>query len=424
MKKWLLRIGLGFLGVLVLLYAVLMVRSSLPATVHDQELQLVRARIPAGFNAFDALQTAKSQFWWPKNQGDQIYDLVRDTNWDAALASTVLASNREMLASWDAAANMPAFQVPAIRSFDDDMSYLADWKRLTQVAQVRENVLLHNGQDKEAFDQIVNHIQLGRRMQNAQGPLIQYLVGLAVCNLGLNQMQRWVGRTDLTPGQLKDYLRQLEPNPDEEAAAFANTIKAEYQCQSKVLDDLRRGKVRDSETSGYYHRPTRWLPVFNYSQTKALCANFNLKLIQAAAHHYYEAKVTDLESRPSLAAMYLSGNAVGQILFYMTLPAMTSSLATKSKGNAQLQATRTILALRAYQLTHGHLPADLNALVPEFMEAVPIDDFDGQPLRYAPDRKTVYSVGKNLKDDGGDDRGSDTEPASQRHLDLVYKFDF
>ncbi|HEX7619163.1 MAG TPA: hypothetical protein VF480_10655, partial [Verrucomicrobiae bacterium] len=95
----------------------------------------------------------------------------------------------------------------------------------------------------------------------------------------------------------------------------------------------------------------------------------------------------------------------------------------KSECDAQLQATRTILALRAYQLTHGNLPANLNALVPEFLDAVPVDDFDGQPLRYSVDRKIIYSVGKNLKDDGGDDRTSQTQ-SSQNHLDLVFKFDF
>ena len=119
--------------------------------------------------------------------------------------------------------------------------------------------------------------------------------------------------------------------------------------------------------------------------------------------------------------MALSGNWVGQINYYMMMPAEASLLATKSKGDTQLQATRTILALRAYQLTHGNLPSDLNALVPEFLDAVPVDDFDGQPLRYSPDRKIVYSVGQNLKDDGG----NDSRPGpSNRPLDFVYKFDF
>jgi len=55
------------------------------------------------------------------------------------------------------------------------------------------------------------------------------------------------------------------------------------------------------------------------------------------------------------------------------------------------------------------------------LDQVPTDDFDGQPLRYSRERKIVYSVGRNLKDDGGDDRP--TGP-SRSPLDLVYRFDF
>jgi hypothetical protein len=424
MKKWFNRIALGIFIAFVLLYGFLMVRSLIPATVHDQELQFPRASIPEGSNAFDILQTAASHLWWPEKQGDQLVNLVSDTNWDAALAGTVLASNREALAGWDAAAKLPDFQVPE-SDFNDLVPYLADWKKLAQVAVVRENFLLHNGQDKEAFDQIMDHVRLGQRMQNAHGPLIDYLVGTAVRSMGLSQMQHWVGKTHLTPDQLKDYIRQLGLNPDEESVAFANAIRGEYQFQIGVLDAMRQGKITnsDSDSEGYYYpQPKRWLPLFNFSQTKALYAKGDLMWAKAAAHHFNEANVAEMESRPSLASMYLSGNAVGQIFYYMLMPAEAASLATKSKGDTQLQATRVILALRGYQLTHGNLPADLNALVPEFLDAVPADDFDGQPLRYAPDRKIVYSVGQNLKDDGGNE--SRTGPSNNRPLDFVYKFDF
>jgi hypothetical protein len=37
------------------------------------------------------------------------------------------------------------------------------------------------------------------------------------------------------------------------------------------------------------------------------------------------------------------------------------------------------------------------------------------------EKKIVYSVGQNLKDDGGDDTRSGPNDS---HLDLVYKFDF
>ena len=298
MKKWSIRIALGIFIAFVLLYSFLMVRSSIPATVNDKELQFSRASIPAGSNAFDVLQTAASHIWWPEKQGDQLYNLMRDTDWDDALASTALASNREALASWDATVKLPDFQVPE-SNFHDLVPYLAEWKQLAQIAEIRENILLHSGQDKEAFDRILDHVQLGQRMQNAHGPLIDYLVGAAVRNIGLGQMQHWAGKAHLTPNQLKDYIRQLGLNPDEESVAFANTIKAEYQWQVGLLDAMRRGKITNSDLGGHSLRPTRWLPLFNFSQTKALFAEEDIKLMQASPHHFKEAKLPDSGFKPT-----------------------------------------------------------------------------------------------------------------------------
>ena len=421
MRKWFNRVALGVFIAFVLLYGFLMVRSSIPATVNDKELQFPRASIPAGSNAFDILQTAASHVWWPEKQRDQLYNLARDTNWDEAFAATVLASNREALAGWDAAVKLPDFQVPE-SNFGDLTPYLAGWKQLAQIAEIRENILLHNGQDKEAFDKILDHVQLGQRMQNAHGPLIDYLVGTAVRNMGLSQMQHWVGKTHLTPNQLQDYIRQLGLNPDQESVAFANTIKAEYQYQIGMLDAFRQGKITNSDSGDYHPRAIRFMPLLNVSRTKALFAQADLILVKDAPRHYNEAKLPDQDlDQSGPVRMFLSGNSVGQIMYSWTIFAVVPSLAKKSQADTQLQATRIIFALRAYQLTHGNLPSDLKALVPEFLDAVPVDDFDGQPLRYSPDRNIVYSVGQNLKDDGGNDsRPGPSEPPP----DLVYKFDF
>jgi len=420
MKRWLLRIGLGLLAGLGLLYAFVFVRSVIPATVNDEGLRLERASLPAGSNAFEVLKMAASHIWLPA----EVYDLLGGTNWDEALASTVLASNRETLAGWDAAVKLQDIQVPEAIKAEDWMGYLADWKRLAQLAVLRENSLLHNGQDQAAFDQILNQVRLGQRMQNSRGVLIVYLVGTAVENMGVYQMRRWVGKTHFTPDELKDYIRRLQSLPAATSAAFANTIKAEYRWQTGQLEDRRqRGEFINPASGKNYPHPMRWLPIFSFSQTKSLFAQGALMLVNAAPHHYCETHIAEMESRPALTLVALSGNWTGQILYYAMVPALANSLAIKSRNDTQLQATRTILALRAYQLTHGKLPADLNTLVPEFLEAVPVDDFDGKPLRYSAGKKIVYSVGKNLKDDGGDDRGSDA-PELQRHLDLVFKFDF
>jgi hypothetical protein len=63
------------------------------------------------------------------------------------------------------------------------------------------------------------------------------------------------------------------------------------------------------------------------------------------------------------------------------------------------------IALQRYRLRHGQWPEKLEELIPEFLSALPRDWMDGQPLRYrlnANDTFTLYSVGEDLRDDGGD----------------------
>src|SRR5262249_23606337 len=100
-------------------------------------------------------------------------------------------------------------------------------------------------------------------------------------------------------------------------------------------------------------------------------------------------------------SMIIQGNAIGTILNAMELPSRSRILDHKCKENDSVRATRTLLALRAFQMARGSIPTALEELVPEFLESIPLDDFDGKPLRYSPASKRIYAVGNNLIDDGG-----------------------
>jgi len=70
--------------------------------------------------------------------------------------------------------------------------------------------------------------------------------------------------------------------------------------------------------------------------------------------------------------------------------------------NTAVAGTRLLIALKRCQMATGSLPRSLDELVPKYIDQVPLDDFDGKPLRYLPDRKIIYAVGTDLADDGGD----------------------
>jgi len=63
----------------------------------------------------------------------------------------------------------------------------------------------------------------------------------------------------------------------------------------------------------------------------------------------------------------------------------------------------TAMALRAYFLDHKAYPDNLNALVPQYLPAIPTDPFGTGPLRYRQSGSSyvLYSIGPDGRDDGG-----------------------
>jgi hypothetical protein len=84
----------------------------------------------------------------------------------------------------------------------------------------------------------------------------------------------------------------------------------------------------------------------------------------------------------------------------------------------------TAIALKRHELRHGTFPQTLTSLVPEFLEAVPIDPMDGQPLRYRREEDggfLLYSVGLDGIDQGGNPTVTGITPnIGPAPMDLVW----
>src|SRR5205085_149198 len=85
-------------------------------------------------------------------------------------------------------------------------------------------------------------------------------------------------------------------------------------------------------------------------------------------------------------------------------PGPTALAEPTARWRATLRALRCVTALRQWSLTHRTPPADLAAaLKAAGMPSVPLDPYDGNPLRLAvvAGKRVVYSVGRDGTDDGG-----------------------
>lgn len=97
--------------------------------------------------------------------------------------------------------------------------------------------------------------------------------------------------------------------------------------------------------------------------------------------------------------------------------------AARSDTLAYDRAAQAAIAIERFRRAHDErLPATLEVLVPQFVDAVPLDPFTEQPVRYRQRGSgyVVYSVGPDLKDDGG---RTDAPPPVQGPGGLPYRPD-
>jgi hypothetical protein len=89
-----------------------------------------------------------------------------------------------------------------------------------------------------------------------------------------------------------------------------------------------------------------------------------------------------------------------------------------AEGDAKHRLAQLAVAVAIFHAQTGAMPEDLEKLVPAYIEAIPADPFDGKPLRMIgpkDNRLTLYSIGPDLKDDGG------KEMTNDRIGDMVFR---
>jgi len=93
------------------------------------------------------------------------------------------------------------------------------------------------------------------------------------------------------------------------------------------------------------------------------------------------------------------------LLSAITIPNFVKAGQVTVRNEIQRRMTVTAIALARYKLRSGEYPLNLDAMVPQFLSAVPIDLMSTKPLCYRRNSDgtfILYSVGEDGRDDGGD----------------------
>ena len=181
-----------------------------------------------------------------------------------------------------------------------------------------------------------------------------------------------------------------------------------------VIDYMRR--TRDFEILGMAENTEHWesgrvLPtiVFRLSPSGWFEQN---KISISRMNSEYLLPIVDLKKRLiSLSTVSSAKEVLAKIpstpftwFDRLFLPALGKIPPKYAHAQSSTDMARIAFALERYRLARGEFPENLDAISPQFLQKIPHDIINGQPLKYSGPKNgqfILYSIGWNAKDDGG-----------------------
>ncbi len=388
----------------------------------DEDLRSYRRSVPDGSNGFHAVDITTDSVFSPD---DDTNISGTSDNFDVEAAREVIERNAEVFRKLDESLAAPDFQGPELQGTEDPLPYLLAWRRLAYAASCRQLFLFETGKEKESFEQGMKLVRFGHRIEGSQGGLIQYLVGLAIKRIAIDAMIRLLNRTNLGPAELKPLIEEVGRYPAH-PEGLQDAYRAAYTVCAGFIDGLVAadpGLLEDmgiNPWSRYFFRG----PYFRPQQTKRLFAEDVRTLIQSASLLPGSREGLNTEEKYWVrfpGALFTNG--AGKAILRTFLPSMEWATRDRDGVALSVRALQTLLALKCFQSDRGRLPGSLDELVPAYLKEVPLDPFDGKPLRYSAKKRIVYSVGGDLKDSGGS-REEDVSEARSDWGEPTFRIEF
>jgi hypothetical protein len=403
------------------------------------DLAVYRPEIPPEANAYTYFVSATNAFYWPTNSA-VVTDYIDGDSVDQHEVADVISKNEATFDLIKRAIKCERCITPEVTGFDTLLPYLGPWRNIGRVLAALARHERISGQYAEATGTCISLLKFGNLIQQDAECIINYLVGIAILDIGLAQARDLARDPGMASQELKklyEALASIGPF----AQGLIRAIKVEYKVVANTIDDLGNGSFSMDDLSslsgsdppsilkgkripGYFFQPNR---------TKLTFANLYRDMITNAPLYYAEMNLYDVEDVLGLGESKLKllprPNAVGKILYAMLIPALDSLLERKCRAECDVAATRILVGIHDYRKDTGVFPEKIQDLVPEFIDAVPADPYDGQQFRYDPQNRIVYSVGKDRKDSGGLSvllSGSESDSVRRKRWnseDVVYKIE-
>ena len=330
------------------------------------------------------------------------------------------------------------FQLDYTKGMHLLLPHLAPMKRAAQTLDATAMCELHFGDTGAATTNILTLVGIVQK-DTTDKLLISHLVHIAIAAIAVSPTWELLQHTNATDAQLAALQKgweQLDFLGDAENAFVTERIWAinaieELRASHEDLQNVL-GPGLSTVMSGASSSSTGWEALtekprnligefmwrssWSYSdELRALKGDTviidALRMMQTNRNQFYRADSDAMQAKLMVIGITNSGAAFFRALNIPDFSEIFGDLSMSIVVSKVLrvEAARRVvvaaIALKRFQLRNGHWPQTLDELVPDFLASVPVDPYDGKPLRYHPNADgtfLLYCVGEDGVDDGGD----------------------
>ncbi len=223
--------------------------------------------------------------------------------------------------------------------------------------------------------------------------LIPHLVRVALASIAVSELEAAISSVDFSDAD----LRMLRDD--------VRALDLRYSLERSLMGERVVGLITFRNPGRYDLEQDLPIPVRANNEDLALYLSTFAKYLEASREPFPQTFTLVAQASSDLKEV-AGGSQINRVRYLFTnllLPAVDAMIEATARGTGNLACAETSIAIEQHRRNTGQLPSTLAELVPEFLDAVPIDPMDGQPLRYVlnDDGYLLYSVGRNRVDDGG-----------------------
>ena len=354
---------------------------------------------------------------------------------DVLLALSRFETNRQLLIA-AAARPQARFWINYDAGFASMLPHLARLKATSQYLSLHADAALKAGDRATALEDVHLLFRLIESIRS-EPTLISHLVRIAMLQIGLQPVWEGLADRQWTEADLSVIAGEL--GKLDFLADYGFAMRGERACCNLWgVDYIRKAGINGLDELFGPSTPSESAEL----ERMMGCAMFSLvpsgwfdqnKLSLCRLHEHYLLPVVDLQQRVvSPTLVQGSQSAITRLrprpydaLSRMFLPGVAGCSEKFACAQTSVDLARVACALERYRLANGQFPETLDALTPKFIEKLPHDLINGQPLKYGhtdDGRFALYSVGWNEKDDGGKVELTKSGNADMNKGDWVWRY--